>query len=412
MPPPLTLNLSKGPGARYWHEYRTPAKAHRLFENEPEAKERYQIVRLSDEIYDVPALPERTQIFIGYSKNKGPHVDIGNVHELWLENWKQVYHLQALKSLALEKTACHMDLCSQYLDTLTSLCLGKMASPGAAQPVLETLDAQAKTDAVWTEDDWAELFDWALKNRARALQAARDNSKHGRLRWAVLEALATTPSDALRETLCQLVMDPDLDQWLLNGVPVVMRMTPMGKYRARAIKALRKQLTHVRDNQNNYREHVRECGVGELVMTFGSFAEAADFELVGGFALSDWKLKVRVCAFDSLRRMSQRFAEAKETTEFYDTHAAELELIGKAWAANFRTSADDGALFFAWLTTLLSRLGPEADMVEPILQAYPRHAARVRYELKQSLDASSAWSVESQARHKHLQRLTQVERQR
>lgn len=409
----FSLNLWENSVSRHQHVYGMPTVPDWAFQDEPETEEGDYIVRLSNGIYDMPVLPKGSQILVGYSKTAESRRDIGDHNAFWTKYWKQhranshLQRLWALKSLSLEKTAWPVDLHLQGLESLKSLLLEKTACPLAVQPILETLNAQANANTVWTEDDLAELSEWTLKHRSEALQVAEDETIHGRLRWAVLEALAVTPNDALRETLCKLVITPDLDPWLLNGVPVVIRMTRMGRYRPRVTKALRAQLTHVRDHQKNYRDYVRECGVGELVMTFGSFAEPADFELVGGFALVDWKLKVRVCAFDSLRRMTQRLAGAKATTHFYETHREELEAIGKAWAANFRTSADDGALFFAWLTTVVSRIGPEADMVGPILKDFPRHAARLRYELKQAWSSVAEKGPEIQDRFERLDKLAQ-----
>jgi hypothetical protein len=223
-----------------------------------------------------------------------------------------------------------------------------------------------------------------MANREGAISESQKNSIHGRLRWAILESLAQEPDDRLRQTLCQLVGDTRLDPWLLNGVPAVIRMLNMGDNRPQAAKAMRSHLMHIQSHEKDYRDHVVECGVGELVMTFGSFAEASDFDLVGAFALGHWRLKVRVNAFDSLRRMAQRHQTSKGTDAFFDNNREKLEQLGQVLVGNFRTSADDGALFLAWLCLILSRIGPEAEWIEPILHEHPRHASRVRYELKQA----------------------------
>jgi hypothetical protein len=249
---------------------------------------------------------------------------------------------------------------------------------------LRRLNAQALKNGSWTEEDVETLSEWVMANRGGAIGEVQKNSNQGRLRWAILESLALAPDDRLRQMLCELVADHQLDPWLLNGVPVVIRMVDMGGARQQAIKAMRSHLKHIQHHEQRYREHVSECGVGELVMTFGSFADTCDFDLVGAFALGNWRLKVRVNAFDSLRRMTQRHQASKKTDAFFEENREKLRQLGQFLAWNFRTSEDDGALFLSWLCLILSRIGPEAEWIGPILQEYPRHVKRVRYELKQA----------------------------
>ncbi len=248
--------------------------------------------------------------------------------------------------------------------------------------LLSVLNSQAAENKSWFEDDLDGLGRWVRDCRSDAIAKTRDSQLHGRLRWAILEELASKPDKVLRTLLHELLEDESLDPWLMNGVAVVIRMTAMEDFRARATEAMRNWLEHMRNDAASFRDHVKECGVGEMVMTFGSFAAPSDFDLVSFFALGDWKLKVRVNAFDSLRRMSLRYETKRETSQFYNKHKEELTRLGHFLAGNFRTSPDDGALFLAWLTTILARSGPEAQMIEKILVDYPRHVSRVRHELK------------------------------
>lgn len=338
-------------------------------------------------------------------KQSKPEVSWGYcVLDVW-QNKSDDYSRSCAPTLHLGDLQRERTLLGLWDSLSSSVQVNAVAAQDELSELIKTLDSQAKANATWLDDDLAELSDWVLEHRDEAFQKVMGESHHGRLRWAILESLALKQDDKLRKTLCELAEDSNLDPWLLNGVSVVIRMTPMKSSKVRVTEALRSRLMHASSHMSSYLDHVKECGVGELLMTFGSFALPSDFELLWGFASGSWKLKARVCAFDALRRTTLRYAKDAETDDFFQGHRQALVDIGTFLAGNFRTSADDGALFLAWLTTILSRMGPEAELVEPILQKFPRHASRVLFELKQVWGALKQNESDVKCRYERLDKL-------
>ena len=224
-----------------------------------------------------------------------------------------------------------------------------------------SLNVAAASGASFSDAASDEACRWVNSHPDEALKSCWDPALHARIRWLFLQVLAATPTDPLRDTLAALLETPNLDPWLLNGVPTVIRMVPMAGSRERTRLALAAWLTRARQAPEKFGDLVAGCALGELLQTFGSFAEPSDVELLGSFVVGSWPLKPSVNAYDALARTARRHCQSDEVKTFFREQQKTLLHRGESLAEVRHLSADAGALLFSWIELLVARLGEEGQ---------------------------------------------------
>lgn len=240
--------------------------------------------------------------------------------------------------------------------------LSNRGGPVASGGWRGSLDMAAAAGTAFSNEASAEACRWVDSHLAESLVFVKDPGIHGRVRWLVLEILAKQPTDALRDTLNTLLATSDLDPWLLNGVPTVIRFIPMLTFRERTRAALAEWLHRARQAPEKFSDHVTSCALGELIQTFGSFAEPSDVALLGSFVVGAWPLKPSVNAYDALARTARRHCQSVEVEAFFQDQQKTLFHRGESLAEVRHLSVDAGALLFSWIELLVARLGEEGQM--------------------------------------------------
>ena len=116
---------------------------------------------------------------------------------------------------------------------------------------------------------------------------------------------------------------------------------------------------------------MHSCALGELLKTFGDFAEPSDIGLLADFVLGPLPFKPLVNAFGAMARTVRRHHQSAEADAFFRDKLNALQRRGVSLANIHNTSVDIRALLFSWIELMVARLCHEGDLAINIAREYP-----------------------------------------
>ncbi len=235
-----------------------------------------------------------------------------------------------------------------------------------------------------------------------------------RVRWFALEQLRHWPlpeTDAMEflpapgylETLIEAVELWDEDE-ALYGAVVNARLVKVNiAQRANLREALIERLSGKIDSLERTMSVFEAQLLGQVLCTFGSFANSEDLELLGRFALADSAFAVRTHALEALRRVACREPDASATDAFFDAHKGRFVDLCNSCLQLRRSSEPAGTLLWSAVGVLLGRFGSEAMIVADLAQAH----AKLRRDISLEIDRAAEY-LERIGQAKRLEAQTAV----